>query len=133
MAGKDGLNGQDGFGLEDFSAEQTGERTWTLRFARGDLIREHTIKLPAMIWRGVYSEKAQYEAGDAVTSGGSQWLATKDAPQGKPDERSSDWKLVVKRGRDGKDGKDGERGPPGAKGDPGRDLTALTPDGSKYR
>jgi hypothetical protein len=80
--------------------------------------------------RGVYREGTAYERGDSVTWGGSSFIAQR-ATTGKP-EVSEDWRLSVKRGRDGKPGVPGKAGEPGKPGRPGRDLTNVGSDGSKW-
>jgi integrin beta 3 len=77
----------------------------------------HTITTALPIDRGVWRDGA-YKCGDAVSHGGSIWIAQQDTDT-KPDSVDSHWRLAVKRGRDGKDGKPGERGPIGAKGERG--------------
>ena len=61
---------------------------------------ERSFKLQMMLDRGVWRQ-GMYEAGDVVSYGGSSWIAQRDT-EGKP-EQSPDWRLAVKRGRDGKD------------------------------
>lgn len=103
--GRDGVNGKDGLdglGFDDLSVEHDGERTFTLSFRRGDQVKEFAFALPVAIDRGVYKDGTDYARGDGVTWAGSWFLAQKDQPQGKPGE-SDDWRLAVKRGRDGKD------------------------------
>lgn len=97
-APKDGV---DGLGFDDFSVSDDGDGTVTLRFARGDVVKEHVIRLPRFCDKGVFREGVGYRKGDGVTFGGSFWLAQKDDPEGKPG-LSDDWRLAVKRGRDGK-------------------------------
>lgn len=107
--GKDGAPGRDGvdgFSLDDLTIEDDADGTLTLRFVRGDLVREKSIRYPRGD-RGVYREADEYRKGDGVTWGGSWWTAQKDAPAGKPGEPGSDWRLAVKKGRDGKDGRNG--------------------------
>lgn len=78
------------------SFEYDGERSFTVK--SGD--KEQTYVLPIIIDRGVYSqEKADYQRGDAVSSGGSLWIAQVDQPDHKPGEGAG-WRLAVKRGRD---------------------------------
>jgi hypothetical protein len=57
----------------------------------------------ADMWQGGYQRGTKYERGQAVTEGGSVWLALAST-EGVPGA-SSDWKLIVKRGRDGRDAK----------------------------
>lgn len=103
--GADGIDGADGFSLEDFDVSLGDDgRTLSFKFARGELIKERQIKLAVLLDKGIYRPDAGYEKGDCVSLGGSGFVAQKDAPAGKPGE-SDDWRLFVKRGRDGKDGK----------------------------
>lgn len=98
-------DGADGLSLDDLTLEDDGDGTLTVRFVRGDVIREKSLHYPRGD-RGVYRDDGEYRKSDGVTFGGSFWIAQKDAPEGKPG-MSSDWRLCVKRGRDGKDGRDG--------------------------
>jgi hypothetical protein len=100
--GRDGKDGADGFSLDDLEIDDDGEGTITLRFIRGDLVRERTIRVPFVADQGVFREHGAYRKGHGVTFGGSWWIAQKDAPEGKPG-MSADWRLAVKKGRDGKD------------------------------
>jgi ketosteroid isomerase-like protein len=96
--GKDGKDGRDGLGVEDFTLSIDG-RDVTATIKRGDFVKSHTVRVPALLDRGVFKEGAVYEKGDGVTWGGSFWIAQKDAPEGKPGS-SPDWRLAVKAGRD---------------------------------
>lgn len=91
----------------------------------------HSVAIPSVIDRGVYKSAEEYTAGDAVTWGGSLWIA-QTKTNAKPGEAGSDWRLAVKRGRDGKDGKNGERGERGIEGKAGRDLTQMDFSGRKW-
>lgn len=93
--------GDDGLGFDDLSIEYDGERDVTLSFSKGDRVKSATLSLPMVIDRGVWKERS-YEQGDGVTWRGSFWIA-QSKTLSKPDESSSDWRLAVKRGRDGKD------------------------------
>jgi len=115
--GVDGTDGRDGFSLEDFGVEFDGERRLALTFERGDVRKSALLELPAILYRGVFTEGETYQRGDAVTWGGSLWIAT-DETTDKPEVTKS-WRLAVKRGRDGREGKSGPQGPPGLKGDKG--------------
>jgi integrin beta 3 len=110
--GRDGKDGRDALELEDFSVTHDGDGGLLLRFARGDLVKEFELRLPALVDCGVYKADDRYLRGNGVTFGGSFWIAQKDLPVGKPGE-SVDWRLAVKKGRDGRDGEKGERGEPG--------------------
>lgn len=116
-AGKDGLNGKDGanglngkdgadgLGVDDFIAEHDGERTFTLKYARGERVKAiGTFTVPSEIYRGVFVDGRTYTRGDCVTWGGSEFHCNEDTTA-KP-EQSKAWTLKVKRGRDGRDGKD---------------------------
>jgi hypothetical protein len=59
----------------------------------------------SVIDRGVFKDGTEYDKGDGVTWGGSFWIAQRDT-QSKPDAGNGDWRLAVKKGRDGKDAKD---------------------------
>ncbi|HZH10552.1 MAG TPA: hypothetical protein VEZ24_09285 [Microvirga sp.] len=100
--GAPGKDGADGFGFDDLEATYDGEKTVTLKFAQGDRVKEFPFTLPVVIDRGIFSEGKNYAAGDGVTWGGSFWIAQKDTAT-KPGE-GGDWRLAVKKGRDGRDG-----------------------------
>ncbi len=108
VKGADGLNGRDGvdgLGFDDVAVLHDGERGVTIRFIKGDRIKEFGFTMPADIYRGVYQDGKTYERGDGVTWGGSEWHCN-DATTIKPGDGSKSWTLKVKRGRDGKDGRD---------------------------
>ncbi|MDR6851090.1 hypothetical protein J2Y54_000583 [Sphingomonas sp. BE123] len=94
--------GREGFSLENFDTKWDGERTLTLSFNDGRQEYSHQLHMPIVIYRDVYAEGVAYEPGDAVTWGGSLWIAQRTT-SAKPDTTDSGWKLSVKRGRDGKD------------------------------
>ena len=93
------VRGADGIGFDDMAVEYDGERALTLRFEKGDDIREFAMCIPAFIDRGVW-EPGEYAKGDTVTWGGSLWIA-QEATEDKPGVSKS-WRLAVKKGRDGK-------------------------------
>lgn len=128
--GIDGKDGRDGLGFDDLDVIHDGERGFVFRFARGEQVKEFAFTVPMMIYRGVYSAAANYQKGDAVTWGGSLWVA--EGETGDKPESGKGWRLAVKRGRDGKDGQNGEKGERGPEGKSGRDLTQLGADGSKW-
>ena len=124
-------DGKDGFGLDDFDATLMDDgRTVQLSFTRGDVAEVYELGFPVTIDRGVYVAGKSYEKGDGVTWGGSWWIAQRDT-DAKP-ETSDDWRLAVKRGRDGKSGDPGKKGDPGEPGRNGRDLTQIGPGGEKW-
>jgi hypothetical protein len=123
LARTPGPRGPDGLGFDDLQVLHDGERGFTFRFSRADQIKEFAFKIPVVLDRGVYKEeRAQaYEKADGVTFSGSFWIAQKDAPEGKPQDGSRDWRLAVKRGRNGADGKIVDRStPPIVKIDPNK-------------
>lgn len=95
-------DGVDGVGFDDMSIEHDGERSITLRFVRGEKVVEKTIAVPVMLDRGVYRTGQAYEKGDAVTFGGSVWVAQAETTE-RPGTGPG-WRLAVKAGRNGSDG-----------------------------
>jgi hypothetical protein len=103
--GAPGKDGRDGIDLDSFDAIVTDDdRTVELKFVSGETERVASFKWPVMMDRGVYKAGDTYDAGDAVSWGGSVWVAQKQT-DAKPDTAESGWRLAVKRGRDGKDAK----------------------------
>lgn len=101
--GEPGKDGRDGFGFDDMDAcVLDDDRTIELSFKRGEEEKAFTFKWPTPIDRGVYKASESYSTGDAVTWGGSLWIAQKET-DAKPDTPDSGWRLAVKKGRDGKD------------------------------
>lgn len=99
--GEPGKAGNDGLGFDDLSVDYDGERTLTFKWARGEKTREHSLKLSHPIYRGVREVGRMYERGDSISYGGNTWIAMKDT-DAQPAE-GPDWKMAVRRGRDGKD------------------------------
>jgi hypothetical protein len=96
-------DGKNAFELEDFDFKVLEDnRTIMLSFTAGEKTIEKTVKLPVPIHVGVFKDTDLYDRGDCVTFGGSMWVATKDLPEGKPGS-SEDWRLSVKKGRDGRE------------------------------
>lgn len=99
-------DGRDALVVESFDmAIAEDGRTVTVKLQAGDALIEKSVKIPAVIDRGVYGAEKTYEHGDGTTYGGCYWIAQKDAPEGVPGA-SADWRLAVKKGRDGKDLRD---------------------------
>lgn len=96
---QDGKDGNDGLGFDDLSIEQKSPRLVCLKFMRGDQVKEFEVRIPAMIYRGVFKEGEAYEQGDTVTWSGSLWHA-KELTRDKPGTEA--WQLAAKRGQDGK-------------------------------
>lgn len=106
VVGKDGQNGADGLGFDDMTFEHDGERGFKFRFVRGEQTKEFPFSIPVVLDRGVFQKDGAYEHGDAVTWGGSYWIAQKAT--GSVPGTDSDWRLAVKKGRDGKHGEPGK-------------------------
>lgn len=126
-------DGRDGLGFDDFDVLYDGERKLSFRMARGSETKSWDFEIPVWLDRGVWRDGGVYNRGDVATYGGSLWIAQRQT-KAKPGEAGVDtgWRLAVKAGRPGKDGSPGAPGEPGKAGTPGRDLTRLMPDGSKY-
>lgn len=104
-------DGRDGFNLEDIQVEMGADgRTLSLKFVRGEDVVQRDIRIPAMLYRGVWRE-GEFERGDVVTWGGSAWHCNEKTAE-KPGSGSTQWRLMVKEGRPGKDG-----GAPAPRGD----------------
>lgn len=89
-------------GIAELRIDQPGGREFTLvaRTSSGAEVSK-SIKVAALVDKGVFRAEEAYEAGDGVTWGGSFFIAQKDAPIGKPGEPGCNgWRLAVKRGRD---------------------------------
>ncbi|MFU3925890.1 hypothetical protein ACM7G2_28835 [Pseudomonas aeruginosa] len=99
-------DGRDALPLEcfDLALGEDG-RTVTVKMQAGDALIEKSVKIASVMDRGVYSSEGSYEKGDGTTYGGCYWIAQKDAPAGAPGA-SADWRMAVKKGRDGKDLRD---------------------------
>lgn len=110
----DGKDGLDGFGFDDLEFSHDGERGFTLKFIKGDRVKEWAFSVPVMLFRGAFDEAKTYAQADVVQFGGHLYSA-KRATSMKPSEMGGDWTLVVRRGREGKQG---PPGPPGAEGKP---------------
>jgi hypothetical protein len=78
-----------------------GKRTVTLKWMKGETELSAPVVFPCNIDAGFYKDGTQYEQGDGVTFGGSYWIAQK-ATSAKPEVGSEDWRLAVRKGRDGK-------------------------------
>lgn len=95
----EGKNGDPGLGFDDLALEQISERSFVVRFNRGEQVKTFTFSMPVMLDRGVFRAGEAYEKGDCVTYAGSLWIAQADT-SAKPDGAESGWRLGVKRGRD---------------------------------
>lgn len=63
-------------------------------------VREQKGFTFADIYRGGYARGEQYKRGDVVTNSGNLWLCMKDS--GHEPGVNDDWRLIVKKGRDGR-------------------------------
>lgn len=99
------VSGKDGLGFEDMTEELADDgRTIIRRYARDDQVKEFRHTFAVVLDRGIWKDGA-YQIGDGVTWGGHYFIAQKQTTA-KPmtPEAQSDWRLAVKKGRDGKDG-----------------------------
>ncbi|MCW5758908.1 MAG: hypothetical protein KIS90_03975 [Phenylobacterium sp.] len=99
--GKDGEPGPQGFGIDQFDIEQPDLRTMVVSFTHGDTKESYELALGGFVDRGGYKDGERYELGDVATWGGHLWLCqnpTSEKPGG-----NDDWRLAVRKGRDGKD------------------------------
>lgn len=92
-------------GIDHIDVAKSGHRevVITLSMTNGQT-QEHRVPVPTMVLRGHYREDETYTEGDAVRSGNSLWVATKDtsAKPGAGPEDETGWMLVAKRGSPGK-------------------------------
>lgn len=106
VEGRDGENGERGpagFSLDDFDVKLAEDgRTVEMSFGSGEARIVRSLAVPAMIYRGTFSEGQSYAKGDTVTWAGSLWHCNEDSVE-KPGEGAKAWTLAAKRGRDGKD------------------------------
>lgn len=100
FVGQNGKDGADGLGFDDVDLVNDDQGRAVAKFHRGDIVK--TVTLPGIVDRGPYRPSEAYQKGDAVSYGGSLWIAQADTSE-KP-ESGSGWRLAVKKGRDGKDG-----------------------------
>jgi hypothetical protein len=105
VVGKDaepGRDGLDGLGFEDMIEELADDgRTIIRRYSRGDQVKEFRHSVAVVLDRGIYKAGHEYEPGDAVSFGGSLWIAqakTSEKPAG-----GEAWRLAVKKGRDARE------------------------------
>lgn len=100
-------DGRDALPLESFDLRlEDDERTVTVKMQAGETVLEKSIKLATVLDRGQFKPDGKYEKGDGVSHGSCFWIAQKDDPEGVPGMGKSDWRLAVKKGRDGKDLRD---------------------------
>ena len=118
--GEPGRDGRDGIEIDHLMVEQLDERSFAVKAVQGELVKTiGSLTMPVVVYRGVW-EPRTYQAGEAVTWGGSLWIA-KTETAAKPEEHGAvrTWQLAVKRGAEGKRGPQGERGERGQQGEQG--------------
>ena len=120
---KDGRDGIDGVGFDDLAIEYDGERGFSIVFIKGEQRKSFgPYSIPTVLYREVWKDGKAYEKGDAVTWGGSLYIAREANIGAKPGGAGAEsrvWVMAVKEGREGKPGKPGGLGPQGPKGDKG--------------
>lgn len=96
-------DGRDAVELENFDLILAEDgRTVTVKMQAGETVIEKSVKIAAVMDRGIFKRGDAYEKGDGVSYGGSYWIAKCDNPQGVPGTGETDWRCAVKKGRDGK-------------------------------
>ena len=91
-------------GVKSMQIEQTGERTFRAVSELTSGVKSSIeCALPVLLDRGRYSDEKSYEPGDVVDWSGSMWIAQKAAQGVEPRVDVAEWRLSVRRGRDGKD------------------------------
>lgn len=111
VVGRDGVNGQDGIGLESFEMEYI-EETHEVSLKASAAGRVKELRYPAGGIRpaGYWREGTKAKANEAWVHDGSLWIAVKDT-QSKPDTKG-DWIIAARKGRDGERGEKGQDGSP---------------------
>lgn len=104
VIGKDGAPGKDGADFSDVEFDYDGERGLIIRSRNGG---EIVKRLPIPIDRGYWQDGKKAEQGDVMTCNGCVWVAIKDTSKKPCHENPDDWRLMVRKGRDGL------QGPPG--------------------
>lgn len=105
VVGRDGSPGRDGADLSDVDFEYDGERGITVKAKGGQVVRRY--EMPVVIDKGYWRDGLSAKAGDAYTHDGSLWIALRETSTKPGVGSKSDWRLAVRKGRDGKPGKDG--------------------------
>lgn len=103
VLGKDGAPGRDGADFSDASIDYDGERTITIRGNGGEI----TKRVPVPIDRGYWADGSRAEKGDVFTENGCVWIALRETKAKPSHENKEDWRLMVRKGRDGVDGRNG--------------------------
>ena len=99
-APKDGKDGKDGLSLDAFKADWVDDgRAIEISMQAGQRVEKAILKMPTIIYRGTYKPGSNHCMGDAITYGGSLWIAKRDNIEAPGN--SDAWQLAVKRGKDG--------------------------------
>lgn len=100
-------DGRDALPLESFDMALADDgRTITVKMQAGDTVIEKSLRIAAVLDRGQFKSAGKYEKGDGVSHASCFWIAQKDNPEGVPGAGKSDWRMAVKKGRDGRDLRD---------------------------
>jgi hypothetical protein len=104
VVGQNGERGKDGADFSEASLDYDCERGLVIRGKGGaEIVRRLPIPMDKGYWReGMACEKA-----DLVTHNGNVWIALKGTSAKPCIENTEDWRLFVRKGRDGADGKNG--------------------------
>jgi hypothetical protein len=114
--GEPGRNASDLNYLQNYAGEQVARALKTATMTSPDGGRTlhwtigenvHEIKTALVLDAGVWKEGKDYVPGDAVTLGGSLFIA-QASTTAKPG-KSDDWRLAVKRGTDGRDARQDDK------------------------
>lgn len=99
-----GKDGEHGLSYESATGEYDAERGFVVRLKGAG--REAEFVLPYMVHRGFWTEGTGVKAGQSITHDGALWIAKRDTAAKPCLEKSDDWQLAARKGRDGRDGKD---------------------------
>jgi hypothetical protein len=92
--GKPGKDGRDGLDVDDLSLSLKGDRTIVAAFRRSDgSVIEKALEIPGLpVYKGTF-RPGGYDKGDAMTYGGSVWMAKRATDTAPPGD---DWQMIVK-------------------------------------
>lgn len=93
-----GEDGRDAIALENFSGAYDAERGFVLTATAGGQAKEFDIPIPRHL--GYYREGMKCFAAASVTHDGSLWIAKRDTTAKPCREKSEDWILAARKGRD---------------------------------
>lgn len=91
-------------GVKSIAIEQADERTFRVVTERTSGQKSALdCAMPVLLDRGRYDAERAYAKGDVVDWSGSMWIAQGDFAGVEPRPDAPEWRLSVRRGRDGKD------------------------------